>query len=97
MPKYFVKASYTPQGIRALKETSAAQRWAALRRALETVGIKAEAMYFSGSHDSFIIADAPDYVTLCGAVLSRAASGDTEIVVTPLLTVDEMDDALKKF
>ena len=97
MPKFMVKATYTAQGMRALKEQTATQRLAAYRRALGAQGITIEAMYFTLAQDSFIIVEASDLVTLLGSVLSRSGSGDLRLETVPLLSVEEMDEALSRF
>lgn len=101
MPKYMMKATYTSQGFRALREVSATERLAAFRRAFAAKGVRIEGMYFTpgsqGIGDSFIIIDAPDIGTAMGMVLSRESSGDVRGEVIPLFTVEEMDAALNAF
>jgi uncharacterized protein with GYD domain len=97
VPKYMLKATYTAQGMRALKEQGATRRLAALRRALEPQGITIEAMYFTLAEDSFLIVEAPDLVTVLGLVLSRSGSGDVRSETVPLLTAEEMDEVFSKF
>lgn len=97
MPKYLVHASYTPEGFKGLEKDKASGRKAAVEKAAEAVGGKVEAFYYAfGADDAILIFDLPDNVTAAAISLSVAASGLVNIRTTPLLTVEEVDEALKK-
>jgi uncharacterized protein with GYD domain len=97
MPKYLVQASYTPEGFKGLEKEKASGRQAAVAKAVEGVGGKVEAFYYAfGADDAILIFDLPDNVTAAALALTVAASGLVQIRTTPLLTVEEVDEALKK-
>ena len=97
MPKYLVQASYTPEGFKGLEKDKASGRKAAVAKAVEAVGGKLEAVYYAfGEDDVIVIFDLPDNVTAAAIALTVAGSGLVQIRTTPLLTVEEVDEALKK-
>ena len=56
-----------------------------------------EAYYFAfGGNDFFLIADAPDNVHAVTGSLVANASGTVNVSITPLITPEEVDQAVKK-
>jgi uncharacterized protein with GYD domain len=97
MAKYLIQASYTAEGLKGLMKDKASGREAAVRKAAEAAGGSVEAFYYSfGKHDAVVIVDVPDNVTAAAFALTAAASGLVRIQTTPLLTVQEVDQALAK-
>ena len=97
MPKYLFQASYTPEGVIGLMKDTASGRRAAVKAGLKSVGGKLESLYFGfGSEDVIVIADLPDNVAAARLSVAVAASGMVRMITTPLLTVEEMDEALSK-
>ena len=97
MPKYLVQASYTAEGVKGLMKEKASGRKAAVSKAMASVGGSLEAMYFSfGDHDAIVLADTPDNVSAAAVSLAAAASGLVNVTTTPLLTIEETDQALEK-
>ncbi len=97
MPKYLLQASYTAEGRKGLAKDTASGRKAAATKAVEAVGGKVEAFYFAfGADDVIVICDFPDNVTAAALALAVGSSGLVEGRTTPLLTVEEVDKALKK-
>ena len=97
MPKYLLQASYTADGLKGLMKDKASGRQAAVKKAVEGAGGKVEAFYYAfGKSDVVVIADVPDNVTAAAFSLAAAASGLVRITTTPLLTIEETDQALKK-
>lgn len=95
MPKYLIQASYTAEGLLGLKKDTAAGRKAAVQAAVKKLGGKMESMHFSfGADDVVIIADMPDNTAAAAVALSANAAGMVKLRTTPLLTVDEADQAL---
>ena len=95
MPKYMVEASYTAEGLHGLAKDTAAGRRSAATRAVEGVGGKLEAIYFSlGERDVIIICDMPDTVTAAAVSLAASGTGLVRTRTTALLTVEECDQAL---
>lgn len=97
MPKYLIEAAYTAEGFQGLIRDKASGRRAAVARALEAVGGKIEALFYAfGDHDVIVLADVPDNVTAAAVSVRVSASGLVRTKITPLLTVEETDQALQK-
>jgi uncharacterized protein with GYD domain len=97
VPKYLGQGSYKTEGWKGLQKESATSRRDAIAKMLASVGGKLENFYFAfGEHDFIWIADFPDNITAAAVAVSVAASGMVKSQATPLLTVEDMDAALKK-
>jgi uncharacterized protein with GYD domain len=97
VPKYLIEANYTADGFAGLIKDTATGRRDAVSRLLKTNGGKLDAFYFAfGSNDVVLIADLPDNETAAAVAVSVCASGVVRLKTTPLLTVNEVDSALKK-
>ena len=97
MAKYLFYGSYTPEGFAGLIEEGGSGRIEAARHTLENVGGSLEAFYFSfGEKDFYIIVDLPDNVTTTAVTLAGNVSGTFDIHDVPLLTPQELDEAVKK-
>lgn len=97
MPKYLIQASYTADGLKGLMKDKAAGRKAAVASSSEALGGKVESFYFAfGDHDVVIIMDMPDAVSAAALAIASSASGMVKTKVTPLLTIEETDQALGK-
>ena len=97
MPKYLFEISYTLEGTKGLLKDGGSKRLAAGKAAIESVGGKVEAFYFTfGEHDVIAIVDMPDAATAAGTSIALAASGGVKGKTTVLLTPEEIDTAVKK-
>ena len=97
MPKFLVEATYTAEGLRGLLKETPSGRQATLSKMLAAAGCKLDSMYFAlGDRDVFLIADCPDTVTAAAVSLAASASGAVRTRTTPLLTVEEADQVMKK-
>ncbi len=97
MPKYLLQASYTAEGLKGLAKDTASGRKTAVAKAVESLGGKLDAFYFAfGADDVIVICDFPDNLTAAALALAVGSSGLAEGRTTPLLTVEEVDKALKK-
>lgn len=97
MPKFLVNASYTPEGLQGLLKDGGTGRRAAIEAAVKSLGGKLEAMYFAfGKHDVVTIADVPDNISAAALALAVNAAGGAITRTTPLLTPEEVDQAVKK-
>ena len=97
MPKFLLRASYSPEGVKGLVKEGGTGRRAAVQKLVESVGGKVEAFYYAyGEDDAIVITDLPDAAT--GLALSMAvnASGAVRLSTTPLISVEEVDAAAKK-
>jgi uncharacterized protein with GYD domain len=96
MPKYLVQARYTNQGIQGLLKDSASGRRADVQAAVKAVGGKVEAFYYAfGDEDAIVILDLPNNTAAAALSLSVSAAGAVRMRTTPLLTVEEIDQALE--
>jgi uncharacterized protein with GYD domain len=97
MPKYLIQASYTAEGLRGLQKDKASGRRQAVLNALEPLRGKLESFNFAfGDDDVVAVIDMPDNVNAAAMSLAIAASGLVRLKTTPLLTVEETDQALAK-
>ncbi len=97
MPKYLVQASYTAEGLRGLQKDKASGRKQAVLNAVEPLRGKIESFYYAfGDDDVVVILDMPDNVNAAAMSLAISASGLVRLKTTPLLTVEETDQALAK-
>jgi uncharacterized protein with GYD domain len=97
MPKYMVSGSYTAEGLRGLQRDKASGRRQAVTAAIEGIGGKLEAVYFTlGEDDVFLIVDMPDNASVAALGIAASASGLVRTRTTALMTVEEVDQALAK-
>ncbi|MFE0455802.1 GYD domain-containing protein [Streptomyces sp. NPDC058914] len=97
MPKFLIQASYTPEGTKGLLKEGGSGRRAAVDQVVTDMGGRVEAMYFAfGEDDLVIIVDFPDPVSMAAISLTVKASGALRTRATPLLTVDEIDEAARR-
>ena len=96
MGHYLFSASYTQQGLQGMLKEGAKSRVKALTEAVESVGGKLEAMYWTfGDADVILIADLPDNSAAAALSTRVAAAGVAGVSTTVLLTAAEVDKARK--
>ena len=96
MPKYLLEVSYSPEGLQGVMKDSASGRKAAVQKMVKAAGGKLEAFYYSfGDNDVVAIAELPDNTVAASLSLALGASGLVHGRTTPLLSVEEMDKAIK--
>ncbi len=98
MPKYLVKANYTPpEGVKGLIADGGTARVKAVNELLASLGGKVESFYFAlGETDAYVIVDLPDVASGVAASLTVNASGLATSSVVALITPEEIDAAVKK-
>jgi uncharacterized protein with GYD domain len=97
MPKYMIEASYTAEGLKGLQKDKASGRRKAVSDAIESIGGKLDAVYYAfGDHDVVVVCEMPDNVSAVALATSVSATGLVRTKTTPLLTVEETDQALAK-
>jgi uncharacterized protein with GYD domain len=95
MPKYLIQGSYTPEGIKGLVKDTASGRKAAVQAAMKSVKGKLESLHFAlGSDDVVAIVDIPDNIAIAALSLGIGSTGLIKVRTTPLLTVEETNQAL---
>jgi len=96
MPKYLIQGRYTAEGIQGLVKDSASGRRADVQAAVTALGGKVEAFYYAfGDDDAVIIVDLPNSIKAAALALSTSGSGAVRVRTTPLLTVEDVDQALE--
>ena len=97
MAKFLIQGSFEAQGVKGLIKQGASGRKKQIEKTVKSVGGKVEALYFTfGEHDSVLIVDLPDNTAAAALSLTIGSSGAVRIITTPLLTVDEIDKAVKR-
>ena len=97
MAKYLLQTSYSSDGLKGLARDKASGRKAAAGEALASLGGRVENMYLSfGDYDAVLIVDLPDNISAAALSLAVSSSGLVRTRTTPLLTIEEADQALAK-
>lgn len=97
MPKYMVQASYLTEGVKGLLKEGGSGRRAAVDELFASLGGKVETFYYAfGDDDVFIIGELPDNASAAALTMKVNAAGITKVKATPLLTIQEIDVAVKK-
>jgi uncharacterized protein with GYD domain len=97
MPKYLIQANYTLEGGRGVAKEGASGRRAAIEKLVGSMGGKLEAMYYAfGNTDVYCILDMPDNVSVAAASMAVNLGGGATARTTVLLTVEEVDAAVKR-
>ena len=95
MPKYLIQGRYTPEGLKGLTKDKASGRKTAVQAAMKSLKGKLESMYFTlGSDDVVLIVEAPDNIAAAALSINVGSAGLVNVRTTPLLSVDEVDQAL---
>ncbi len=95
MPKFLIQASYTVEGLRALKRDKALTRMSAVKEAVVSAGGKLEAMYWAlGEDEAVLILDLPDEETAAALSMHVGAVGLVRTKTTRLLNVKDIEAAL---
>jgi uncharacterized protein with GYD domain len=97
MAKYLAIASYTTEGLRELAAHGASARIEASKKLVADAGGSIESFYYAfGSDDAFIVLDLPDNVAAAATAIAAGSSGVVVSRMVPLLTADEIDEALSR-
>jgi len=97
MPKYLVSASYTADGLKGLQKDKASGRRQAVTAAIEGMGGKLECVYYAlGEDDVYLVVDIPPNVSVAALAIAGSATGLVRTRTIPLMTVEEVDQALAK-
>jgi uncharacterized protein with GYD domain len=97
MPYYLQQVAYSIEGWNALMKKPQ-DRIEAVRPAIEKLGGKVENAWFTfGDYDVVLIVQMPTNVDVTAIAIAFAAGGTCKSVkTTPLLTIDEAVEAMKK-
>ena len=95
MPKYLIQGTYSSDGLLGLAKDKGTGRKAAVQSAIKSLKGKVECMYYAfGSDDVIMIVDAPDNIAVAAMSMAASSTGLVSICTTPLLTAEEMDQAI---
>ena len=97
MPLYLSRFSYTPETWARLIGNPE-DRQKAAREYMESVGGKLHGFWYAfGEHDAYTLWEAPDNVSMAAVALAISGGGAlSSLETTPLLTVEETIEALRK-
>ena len=97
MPLFLTRFSYTPETWSRLASNPEDRRDAA-RKYIEAVGGKLEGFWYAfGERDGYTLWEAPDNVSMAAVAVALSAGGAlSKCETTPLLTVEETLDALRR-
>jgi uncharacterized protein with GYD domain len=97
MARYLFQASYTSEAW-AAQVSNPQNRIDAIRPVIERLGGRLECAYLSfGDYDVVVIAEMPDHISAAAFSLAASAGGGVKAVkTTPLMTVEEGIEAMKK-
>ena len=97
MALYLTCFSYTPETWARLTKNPEDRREAA-RKYIESVGGKLNGFWYAfGTYDGYCVWEAPDNVSMAAVALAISSGGAlSKFETTPLLTVEETLDALKR-
>ncbi len=97
MAFYLTRFSYTPETWARLMKNPEDRREAA-RKYIESVGGKLHGFWYAfGEYDGYNLWEAPDNVSMAAVALAISGGGAlAKLETTPLLTVEETLDALRR-
>ena len=96
MAKYLFHGSYTQAGIQGVLKDGGTGRRNAVDALAKSVGGSVESMYFGfGKDDFYVIADLPNHASAAALAATTGASGAVSIQTVVLLTVEDIDAAVK--
>ena len=97
MPKYMFEATYVGDGVKGLMQEGGTRRRDALTEALKSVGGSLESFYYAfGYYDVLGVFDAPDDASAAALSLLINSTGNVNVRLKPLMTVEDLDEAAKK-
>ena len=97
MPKYLISANYTAEGMAGVRAAGAKSRVDAVTKMLEAMGGRLESFHFAfGDTDVFVVVEAPDDEAVAAVSIAINGSGAVSTRTTKLLTVEQVDEALRR-
>jgi uncharacterized protein with GYD domain len=97
MPKYLVKASYTPQGAQGVMREGGTSRRETIGKLVDSLGGTMESFYFAfGEADAYVTCDLPDNATAASIALAVNATGAAQVTTVVLMSPEEVDEVAGK-
>jgi uncharacterized protein with GYD domain len=95
MATFISTIKFTPQGIKAVGETT--RRASALKAAAKKLGVKVTGVYWTlGAFDGLLIIEAPDDETATALLLQLGSLGNVQTTTCRAFGLAEMDQVLAK-
>jgi uncharacterized protein with GYD domain len=97
MAKYLLKADYSTDGVKGLKDKGGSSRRDAVAEMVKGLGGSLESFYFAfGESDAYVTVELPDNEAATAAALTVNATGAVSVSTVVLLTPEEVDTAAKQ-
>jgi uncharacterized protein with GYD domain len=94
MPKFMIKASYTPEGARGIAKEGGTSRRDTISKLAQNAGGSMESFYFAfGENDAYVVCEMPDNATAAAVALAVNSSGAAHVQTVVLMTPEEVDEA----
>ena len=95
--RYLVRAVLTAEGLKNLRKQPPTALKAGVAKFVESVGGKLEFWFFDfGNSTAYSVIDYPDEISAATAQLSTNGAGFARVTIRPLLSAEEMDEAVAK-
>jgi uncharacterized protein with GYD domain len=95
--RYLVRAVLTAEGINNLRKQPPTALKAGVAKFVESVGGKLEFWFFDfGNTTAYSVIDYPGEIAAATAQLSTNSAGFAHVTIRPLLSAEEMDEAVAK-
>jgi uncharacterized protein with GYD domain len=92
MPKYLLKARFSPEGLAGVMKEGGSARRAVADDLAKRLGGSVESYHFAfGDDDAYVICDLPDNKAAATVAMTVSSTGRVSVTTVPLLTVDEVD------
>ncbi len=92
MPKYLLKARFSPEGLAGVMKEGGSARRAVADDLAKRLGGAVESYHFAfGDDDAYVICDLPDNKAAATVAMTVSSSGRVSVTTVALLTVDEVD------
>lgn len=96
MPLYLGRFKYSAEAIKGMIENPH-DRGAAAARAAESLGCKIHGLWWTfGERDGAFLLEAPDDVAVVALSMTVGATGQISTEATPLLDMDQAQDAMRR-
>jgi uncharacterized protein with GYD domain len=95
--RYLVRAVLTAEGLKNLRKQPPTALKTGVAKFVESVGGKLEFWFFDfGNTTAYSVIDYPGEIAAATAQLSTNSSGFAHVTIRPLLSAEEMDEAVAK-
>ncbi|MDZ5446674.1 GYD domain-containing protein [Micromonospora sp. 4G57] len=96
VPKFLLQSTYTIDGLKGLITDGGTKRVEVVRNTIEASGGRLESMYFSfGKNDTYVLCELPDHKAAAALAIAIRAAGGVDSRITPVLTAEEVDEAVR--